>query len=56
MFRKDGVQRQECVACGYHADMVFEQNFKELQTRVNRTETEKQSEVAPVRFVDLPQQ
>jgi len=32
--------------------MVFEQNFRELETRVNRTEAERAEEVTPVRFVD----
>ncbi|MEZ5538504.1 MAG: YheV family putative zinc ribbon protein [Pseudomonadales bacterium] len=52
MFRRNGVQHQECVSCGHHAEMVFEQNFRELETRVNRTEAERAEEVTPVRFVD----
>lgn len=52
MFRKDGIQHQECVSCGHRAEMVFEQGFRELETRVNRTEAERVQDVAPVRFVD----
>ncbi len=53
MFRVDGVQHQECVSCGHHAVMAFEQSFKELETRVNRTAAEREEETATVRFVDL---
>ncbi|MEZ5436370.1 MAG: YheV family putative zinc ribbon protein [Pseudomonadales bacterium] len=51
MFRKAGVQHQACVSCGYHAEMGFEQNFRELETRVNRTETDKVRDVSPIKFV-----
>ncbi|HQQ62066.1 MAG TPA: YheV family putative zinc ribbon protein [Pseudomonadales bacterium] len=52
MYRKDGQQYRECVACGYVDAMQFEQNFRELETRVNRTEAEKRDAVAVVRLVD----
>lgn len=52
MFRRNGVQYQECISCGHHAEMLFAQNFRELETRVNRTEAERANEVAPVRFID----
>ena len=52
MFRKDGVQYQACVSCGYEDEMAFERNFRELETRVNRTEDEKLDAVAVVRLVD----
>lgn len=51
MFRRDGVQHQECVSCGYHAEMAFEQNFRELETRVNRTDEDKTRDVSPIKFV-----
>ena len=52
MFRKAGVQFQACVSCGYEDEMVFERSFRELETRVNRTEDEKLDSVAVVRFID----
>jgi uncharacterized metal-binding protein (TIGR02443 family) len=52
MYRKAGIQYRECVACGYLDEMAFEQNFRELETRVNRTEQEKQEELAVVRLLD----
>jgi hypothetical protein len=52
MFRKSGQQYRECVACGYIDEMNFEQNYRELETRVNRTEAEKREAVAVVRLID----
>ena len=52
MFRKDGTQHQECVSCGHHAAMVYQQSFRELETRVNRTEEDRIQDIAPVMFVD----
>lgn len=52
MFRKGGTQFQACVSCGYEDEMAFERNFRELETRVNRTEDEKLDAVAVVRFID----
>lgn len=53
MFKVEGVQHRECVACGYSDIMNFESQFKELETRVNRTEQEKAEQVSVVKFVDL---
>ena len=52
MFRKGGAQFQACVSCGYEDEMAFVRNFRELETRVNRTEDEKLDAVAVVRFID----
>ncbi len=52
IFRKAGVQFQACVSCGYEDEMVFERHFRELETRVNRTEDERLNAVAVVRLVD----
>lgn len=52
MFRKGGTQFQACVSCGYEDEMAFERNFRELETRVNRTEDEKLDAVAVVRLID----
>ncbi|HSC76806.1 MAG TPA: YheV family putative zinc ribbon protein [Pseudomonadales bacterium] len=55
MFRKDGIQYQACVSCGYQDEMAFERSFRELETRVNRTADEKLDEVAVVRLIDPTQ-
>lgn len=52
MFRKEGIQYRECVSCGYTDDMPFEQNFRELETRVNRSPEQKEEEVSVVRLVN----
>jgi uncharacterized metal-binding protein (TIGR02443 family) len=52
MYRKVGIQYQSCVSCGHTESMVFESNFRELETRVNRTAEEKQQDVAVVRLID----
>lgn len=51
MFRKNAVQYRECVACGFLDEMQFEQTFRELETRVNRTEEEKSDAVSVVRLI-----
>ena len=51
MFRKDGIQYQACVGCGYQDEMVFKPGFRELEPRVNRSPEEKAEAVAVVRFV-----
>lgn len=51
MYRKDGIQYRECVSCGYHDEMRFEQQFRELETRVNRSPEDRQDAVAIVRLV-----
>lgn len=52
MFRIAGVQYQACVSCGYQDEMAFERNFRELETRVNRTAGERLDELAVVRLID----
>ena len=52
MFRRGGVQYQACVSCGHQEEMVFEKNFRELETRVIRTADERRDETAVVRLVD----
>jgi len=53
MYRKDGVQYQECVSCGHQESMAYERQFRELETRVNRTAEEKEQETAVVKILDL---
>jgi uncharacterized metal-binding protein (TIGR02443 family) len=51
MYRRAGVQYQECVNCGHQESMTFESNFRELETRVNRTLDEKHRDLAVVRIL-----
>lgn len=53
MFRRDGIQYQECVECGHQETMQFEKNFRELETRVNRTPEEKRDAEETVRIIGL---
>ena len=50
MFRQAGIQYRACVSCGYQDEMLFESNFRELETRVNRESEEVITSV--VRLVD----
>jgi uncharacterized metal-binding protein (TIGR02443 family) len=55
MFRTSGVQYRECVSCGYLDQMHFDGGFRELETRVNRTEAEKLGDTMVVRLIDPDQ-
>ena len=52
MLREAGIQYRECVSCGYRDEMRFEQQFRELETRVNRSPDEQRADVSVVRLVD----
>ncbi|WNO09177.1 YheV family putative zinc ribbon protein [Teredinibacter sp. KSP-S5-2] len=41
---------RECVACGFKDVMHIQQQPRELETRVNKTEEEKQAEVQVLNF------
>jgi uncharacterized protein len=41
VYNEDGKDFRECVACGYKDEMRFKSAAKELETRVNQTEAEK---------------
>jgi uncharacterized metal-binding protein (TIGR02443 family) len=41
VYNQDGKDFRECVACGYKDEMRFKPVAKELETRVNQTEEEK---------------
>ena len=43
---------RECVACDFSEKMQFQNPVRELDTRVNRSEEEKQAETRPVKLVD----
>lgn len=51
MYKKDGVEHRECVECGFADEMRFQQNMKELETRVNVTEEEKQATTDVVKIL-----
>jgi hypothetical protein len=52
MYRQEGVQYRECVSCGYRDNMVFEQTFREIETRVNLTAEQKQADLSVVRLIN----
>ncbi|WP_075186357.1 YheV family putative zinc ribbon protein [Teredinibacter haidensis] len=41
---------RECVACGYKDEILIRPVIKELETRVNRTEEEMQSQTQVIQF------
>jgi uncharacterized protein len=41
VYNEDGKDFRECIACGYKDEMRFKPASKELETRVNQTEEEK---------------
>ena len=43
VFSEDGKDFRECVACGFKDEMHFKPVARELETRVNQTEDEKNS-------------
>lgn len=50
MFKKDGVDIRECVSCGFSDEMHFKPVQREIETRVNVTEEQKQAEVQVLEF------
>lgn len=50
MYRENNTEVRECVDCGFKDEMRFQAKAKELETRVNKTEEEKQSEVQVIQF------
>ncbi len=53
MYREGDKDFRECVSCGYKDEMRFQQQAKELDTRVNVTEEEKLSEIQVLQFQPL---
>jgi uncharacterized protein len=41
VYNEDGKDFRECIACGYKDEMRFKPVSRELETRVNQTEEEK---------------
>lgn len=50
MYTEGEEQFRECVSCGFKDKMYIQSAGKELETRVNRTEEEKSSEVQVLKF------
>lgn len=44
MYKEDEKNFRECVSCGFKDEMRFQQQARELETRVNLTEEIKQAE------------
>lgn len=44
MYKENGKEFRECVSCGFHDEMRFQQNPRELETRVNVTEEQVEKE------------
>lgn len=53
VYTKDGKDYRECVSCGFSDEMRFQQQVRELETRVNKTEEEKKAEVQVLQFPPL---
>ncbi len=48
VYNEEGKDYRECVACGYKDEMRFQQQPRELETRVNQTEEDKKDAVQVV--------
>ncbi len=50
VYNENGKDFRECVACGFKDEMHFKPITKELETRVNQTEEEK-NQISPVKII-----
>ncbi len=55
MYRDGDVEYRECVSCGFKDKMMFNAKPKELETRVNVTEAQKQAETQVIQILDPSQ-
>jgi uncharacterized protein len=44
MYKENEKDYRECVSCGFHDEMRFQQNQREIETRVNVTQEQKKVE------------
>ncbi len=51
MYRVDDTDYRECVECGFEEKLVFKNQMRELTTRVNVSEEEKQKETQVVKII-----
>jgi len=52
IFSEAEKEYRECVSCGFKEQMFLQSEPKEIDTRVNKTKEEKESEVQAVRLID----
>ena len=52
MYRQNDKDYRECVACGFNDEMCFQPKNRELETRVNVTEQDKNN-AQVVKIIDL---
>lgn len=50
VYNEDGKDYRECVACGYKDEMRFQNQQRELVTRVNTTEEQAKVETQVIQF------
>ncbi len=50
IYSEDGKDFRECVECGFKDEMRFQQQSRELETRVNVTEEQKQAETQVIKM------
>lgn len=50
-YRVDHSEFRECVSCDFKDELVFKPAVHELETRVNKTDEEKEAETQVVRIV-----
>ncbi|GAA6151447.1 YheV family putative zinc ribbon protein [Pseudoteredinibacter isoporae] len=53
MYKEDGHDWRACVSCGYQDKMNFQAQVRELDTRVNVTEEEKQDQLQVIQIEPL---
>lgn len=53
MYKEDDNDWRECVSCGYKDKMNFQTQTRELETRVNVTEEEKQDQLQVIQIEPL---
>jgi len=51
VYSEDGKDYRECVSCGYKDEMRFPQQARELETRVNLPEENKEQETQVVKII-----
>lgn len=50
MYQKEGRDYRECVSCEFSDEMRFKPQTKEIETRVNKSEEEKNAEIQVLNF------
>lgn len=53
MFKVDGIDYRECVACGFKDEMRFKPAVRELETRVNEPAEVKKSQTGVIKILPL---